>query len=788
MRRVDENKKIVMPSNINKKPRREFKFKRLVAWVLLIALLIGYGNLVKADGNRKGKEDNYVTEFQWFSMLADSFGDAELLNKSFDSNKKVKGKDAVVSAIDELDAEWLVSFIGKEDFCDEDCIALAVKNDIITPSYLTKYLTVEEAKEVILNTMGVYFDPQNYPKYFDMKTIVPNYDADNWDIQEIDEENSTITAFIDEVPEVGGVVIYRDEYGIAKAKYIDDIDEEKSGLYKIKLTEVEDLSEIMETVSFSGAGDFSYLIGREHDKPEKAEQNNSLTNGVACVINPMEVAYDWGSYTALDEESITKCDSIELKISIGTDGIKTEGEIKNGRKTDKITCEYWSPEEKKDMNISAAVSLKLEGISICASGYYQWADPGDEKNNVSVRASADKVSLNVVGKVDYKDKIEVWSYPIPVAPTGGVISVDFVVYLVFSAKGEVTVEYGIKNPYVGVGISVGEGLKYEHGSDGKFCELSTKMELSTKLVLEPDVKLVGFNIMAPAIDIEAVADITPVVAGDNYEYKPEYSLYCSEMKIQAPIVKLRITGETDSLASRIVKKIKMETTIDLIQKDAPDDALFKPWKKIFHLEIDNDGILNLIDITDAENLLYEDSPHDRVCTHIVRKEPLDELEENPDATDEEEKADPIHFGGIVLEPEDIVLKMYDALHEGDYETAASCLEPEWEMGINILGNLASALVELITGEDYSWGQILLETAGATDVEVIDIYADNYVMESSVSFLNEWIPNIPGINKLVCTEADVHIKYRYRYNGHCKIETDECHVRRHGFLGWRVDVE
>lgn len=79
-----------------------------------------------------------------------------------------------------------------------------------------------------------------------------------------------------------------------------------------------------------------------------------------------------------------------------------------------------------------------------------------------MRASADKVSLNVVGKVDYKDKIEVWSYPIPVAPTGGVISVDFVVYLVFSAKGEVTVEYGIKNPYVGVGISVGEGLKYEH--------------------------------------------------------------------------------------------------------------------------------------------------------------------------------------------------------------------------------------------------------------------------------------------------------------------------------------
>ena len=116
------------------------------------------------------------------------------------------------------------------------------------------------------------------------------------------------------------------------------------------------------------------------------------------------------------------------------------------------------------------------------------------------------------------------------------------------------------------------------------------------------------------------------------------------------------------------------------------------------------------------------------------------------------------------------------------------MEPEWEMGINILGNLASALVELITGEDYSWGQILLETAGATDVEVIDIYADNYVMESSVNFLNEWIPNIPGINKLVCTEADVHIKYRYRYNGQCKIETDECHVRRYGFLGWRIDVD
>ncbi|MBQ7077533.1 MAG: hypothetical protein IJM91_05330, partial [Lachnospiraceae bacterium] len=797
----------------------------------------------------KGREDNYVTEFQWFSMLADSFGDAELLNKSFDPNKKVKGKDAVVSAMDELDAEWLVSFIGKEDFCDEDCIALAVKNYIIAPNSLAKYLTVEEAKEIIHGTMRVYFDPKNYPQYFEMKTTVPYCDVDDWNVQEIDEENRIITAYIEKIPEIGDVVIYHNEQGLAIPNYINTIEPKGPGLYDICFQPVENPEEFVEDASFSGVADFGFLTGAKcisqtGDSVNKREQ--SVKSPFAKVAYAAEI--NKSTMVTLGDASIDtdSCD-IEINLSYTNKKTNTDGEKAKKKKAEsyvkistgdysqkykfsvddkgkvewKQTTEWkkakvvvgnkdsFIPDDsmkhfKDEVKTGFSANVKIKGLSVFASGEYH-KFMNKDRNYAQVFASADKIEVTTSVKLTGEEKIQIARIPFSVvtAETYGILDMYLNVYLIFSASGEATLWWEMDSPVIGIGAYGAEyeqeGVRYWHDYNTEDAGIGGEISASAGTIAELDLRLFGFGgfldiidwsgikLADPGVDIRAYISAKALRPGEDYEYKPEYNRIrpCLELRAQCPVVVFKAsTGAGgDSVLGELLEWFEEEGTWEFIKKDSID----VPYKAVYHLEYDADGTIRVLEVNENE-YFQNDSAHDRVCTHIVRKEPLDELEENPDATDEEEGADPIHFGGIVLEPEDIVLKMYDALHEGDYETAASCLEPEWEMGINILGNLASALVELITGEDYSWGQILLETAGATDVEVIDIYADNYVMESSVSFLNEWIPNIPGINKLVCTEADVHIKYRYRYNGHCKIETDECHVRRYGFLGWRIDVD
>ena len=160
---------------------------------------------------------------------------------------------------------------------------------------------------------------------------------------------------------------------------------------------------------------------------------------------------------------------------------------------------------------------------------------------------------------------------------------------------------------------------------------------------------------------------------------------------------------------------------------------------------------------------------------------------NPLATEEEMAANALHYKAFSLKPEAVVLKLFDSLQTGNYQRAASCLDPKTEGLINILGMLASKVYEVFTGENLSWGKILLKEAGATDVDVIECYTLNYRMRSKDGFYYRWIPVIPGVQDVLSTEADVHVKYRYKYNGEYRTDTEICHVKRYAIAGWRIDV-
>ncbi len=165
-----------------------------------------------------------------------------------------------------------------------------------------------------------------------------------------------------------------------------------------------------------------------------------------------------------------------------------------------------------------------------------------------------------------------------------------------------------------------------------------------------------------------------------------------------------------------------------------------------------------------------------------------DIGDNPKASEKEINAAPIHFSGSVIKPEDVVAKFFDSLQSGDYETAAECLDPTTERQISFLGKLASSLYEWFTGEDISWGQLVLEAAGATDVELIECESFNMVYDENIDVFKGILSKIPGLDDLICIEADVYCKYRYQYNGEYYVEEEICHVERYGSSGWRVNVD
>ncbi len=164
------------------------------------------------------------------------------------------------------------------------------------------------------------------------------------------------------------------------------------------------------------------------------------------------------------------------------------------------------------------------------------------------------------------------------------------------------------------------------------------------------------------------------------------------------------------------------------------------------------------------------------------------LDENPIATKTEREAEAKEFSGAVMAPEDVVMKMYGALRQGDYEMAAQCLDPATEQELDFWGGIATTFLGMLTGEYVTWGELMFEAEGAKDVEIIECHAYNLEYGANMDIFSGILSQIPEIGKHICTEADVYVKYRYQYNGEYYIEEGTFHVRRYEWSGWRVEVD
>lgn len=158
-------------------------------------------------------------------------------------------------------------------------------------------------------------------------------------------------------------------------------------------------------------------------------------------------------------------------------------------------------------------------------------------------------------------------------------------------------------------------------------------------------------------------------------------------------------------------------------------------------------------------------------------------------------AEKINYKGVVGNPEDVVLKAFDAMNAQDFEKFVNCLDPSTEKLVNTVGTITSAITGAITGNYCSWEEYVseeLSKESISDIEVIECYAYDYEFvstNSSQNGINRLISNfdLPFLCNIVCNEADVYVKYRYVDDGEYRIGQDNYHVKRYGMSGWRIKM-
>ena len=272
------------------------KWMRILSWITVIALIFGlvfYG--VRDTWHRQS--DPAVTKGEWLAMLKDQFG-VDISDSEADPDVPADGEYVAVTSMQALEKKRSRiagqasgtgaaeagqdtagsgpnTSAGANNGTDQDTEALihdAVEKNIVSRKGLKHGITAEDANSAINGLLNQYSSPENYPSYFEPKLRDEVEVIDATDM-ELVGHNDNYTEFTlpartdEELPEAGSIVLVENEFGIAEARRITAISESSGSTVEIRAEEVTDPSEVMESVAFSGAADFSYLdrfaVGKE---------------------------------------------------------------------------------------------------------------------------------------------------------------------------------------------------------------------------------------------------------------------------------------------------------------------------------------------------------------------------------------------------------------------------------------------------------------------------------------------------------------------------------------------
>ena len=254
--------------------QRIYKWIVWIGIILAIVLTITYKVYVIANPK--------VTEAEWVDMISEEFAlsNVDYIKKPVDEN--VTGEFVAITVMQAMGTNYLEGVAQKTNLSENDLINMALEGKIVDDADLNKEISSSEADEILARAKDYYFDPQNFPQYFNVEYSCDVVDASEWSFEEYDsEENLMYVSFEGNVPEPGEILIYKDSYGIAYAQYVSSCQLVEGNKYEIRLEDIENMSDVIETLSFSGTADFSYLLNQTEDGQSEPDVKLSEDSGLS---------------------------------------------------------------------------------------------------------------------------------------------------------------------------------------------------------------------------------------------------------------------------------------------------------------------------------------------------------------------------------------------------------------------------------------------------------------------------------------------------------------------------
>ena len=272
--------------------------------------------------------------------------------------------------------------------------------------------------------------------------------------------------------------------------------------------------------------------------------------------------------------------------------------------------------EEVSLTNSFSYRVKLSDFSVMAAGYFQTLDWNDDKNYIDVRVSSD-VRIEDTMSAKFEDKIPIAELSIPIAATGGIVSVNLKLYLTLSVSGDLTLVYELDDAYSGIRYASSEGVSTPHGHSYEKEEILAKIEFEGGLCGEAAVKAFRWDIVDPGINV------TAKISAETLERNPGFEEYpnCVQTQIAFPLVSFEVSAGEDSVLGKILdaRNVATKAKYDFITEDNA------PVKLEYHYEEDLEGKITCFE-GDKD-----------VCTHVTEKEKDAIAEMQQSLTDEAQK-------------------------------------------------------------------------------------------------------------------------------------------------------
>ncbi|WP_031547765.1 hypothetical protein [Oribacterium sp. FC2011] len=597
-------------------------FKGIVWLVIICIFAVKVGNLASAFI----KFENLITEGPveketWDSKLMDCFGEKNISDDGYRYRvgSLVTGEYAAITAMNAIGDKKL-SQLTDEDLDTQAKIDLAVKYGLLEEKDLKGFITKKKGNEIMVKAMDLYSNPDYYPDYFKVKTKSEIVDADKWNISDYDAESQTMTAGIEgNIPEPGTVIKFTNEYGVSQAGYIQELNDDGAGGYSIRLEKVQNVSEIYDSISFSGASDFNYLLGNkglESDVIKKCdiEFNVVLPEDRLVSSEDNKAVGKVTTYITLTSGDMNK----KYKYSIDDAGIE-HFEATSEESTD--FSSYDSDEENESINPGSdgrrlKADIKLTDFGLSISGYYDFLNPVNDENYAEVMAFAKNISMNSEAEINSGGMYKVGCIPIPVSSADGVISVYLNIYLLMEADGELSLQYEINDSHIGMTVSDNvKKRKTMYAWNAGDVNVNARKDLDGGFMGDARVRILDAdNLTELGANIRANGTFWPEEFYYGYTIKDEYLDVpkCDTLHVQAPLVSILLGSKQNSLlgANENGQNVFVLTELETGYSERLSSS--SDVKRVrYHVEYDDD--------TEHMIALQNEEGYEDVCTHIRRK-------------------------------------------------------------------------------------------------------------------------------------------------------------------------